>query len=324
MANTNGLEAVPWMVDGGRHTADIGRTLAFAATQGSEGVVGPTDLKISATAGTADGQVHMDVGAAVIRNRSTNAKSQSYVTRALTASHLDVGSTGASGRSDLVVVRIKDPQFPPWSPVADPTVGPYAFPEIIPGVSAGTTNAKQVAALASHSAYAVARIDIPPNKSAITQDMIKDLRQLAQMQAHRSIEIGAPTPESYLNSPLGRIWPDYRPQFWVPEWAVGATGTAILSSVGLRGGSTQGIFTMVLGSLRASNVGYDLDAPSQGGSRHTLVVAGGWQDVRSIAGTWQEVHLETRSQNDAGDLGDLVTVAGTQQIFDIQFYAKTL
>lgn len=326
MASTSGFEAVPWAVDGTKASADIARLLAYAATQGGEGIIDALDCKVSATAGQATNQVHIAPGALVIRNRSANAFAQSYVARATTATHLDVAPTGSSGRSDLVVVRIKDPQFPPYSgqTVAVPTV-----PEIIPGVPAGTTSAASLGL--NQSVYAVARLDIPPNTTNITAGMIKETRQLAQSRTHRGIEQANPTPEQALNSTAGRIWPDFRPQFYIPEWATGAVATATLSSIGLRYGSTQGFLTLVLngpaqgvGGFRANDIGYDLDAPSQGGSRHTLIVAGGWNDIRSIAGSWREIRLEARSTNTPEDTGDLWTVAGTQLQFDVEFFRQPL
>ena len=172
MANTNGFEGVPWMIGGGaRHSADVGRALAFVAAGGAEGVIQPGDWKVIPTTPSADAQVHVAVGSGAITNRSAGVLSQSYVSRALSVSDLDVSPTGGSARSDLVVVRVKDPQFPPWTPY-DPVTqlesvrgGPYAFPEIIPGVSASTVDARSLGL--PHSMLAVARIDLPAGTSAV-------------------------------------------------------------------------------------------------------------------------------------------------------------
>lgn len=185
MANTNGMEGVPWMIGGGaKHSADVGRTLAHIAAGGREGVVEPGDWKVSATTPNANAQVHVAKGAGAIRNRSANAESQSYTARALSVSDLDISLPAAAPRSDLVVLRIKDPQFAPWQPYAAGSTerqnGPYAFPEIIPGVPAGIISAAELGL--SQSLYAVARIDVPAGQSQVQQSWIKDLRQLIKAE----------------------------------------------------------------------------------------------------------------------------------------------
>lgn len=187
MANTNGFEGVAWMIGGGaKHSADVGRVLAYIACGGREGVVAPGDWKVTATAGTPDAQVHVAMGAGSIINRSGGVVSQAYTERSIAVSNLDVAPTGGSARSDLVVIRVKDPQFSPWTPY-DPVTqlaqrenGPYVFPEIISGVPAGTTDARSLGL--SHSMYAVARIDMPASKSTVLPNYIVDLRQLIKPQ----------------------------------------------------------------------------------------------------------------------------------------------
>lgn len=330
MANVSGFEGVAYAIGGGAaHSVDVFRLLAFAATGGGEGVIEPTDLKVSATVPTANNQVHISTGAAIIRNRSANAFSQSYAVRAPAVTHLDVPAAGSGGANYLVVVRIEDPQFPPWQPKANPAVGPYVIPDIVP-CAPGTTTARQLGL--SQSMIALARIDVPPNQGNITSQMIVPLRQLAQQRSKRSIEAAVPTPEDRLNSTIGRIWPDFRPKFYVPEWATGAAASGTISGVGIRGGSTQGVMTMVLdgptigvGGLRARDIGYDFDEPSQGGARHPLLIAGGWNDIRELAGREVEVRLEARSTNVPNDdLGDIWTVPGTQVRFDIEFFEAVL
>lgn len=185
MANTNGFEGVPWMVGGGaKHSADVGRLLGYLATAGSEGVVLPTDWKVTPSLPTANAQVHVGPGAGGIVNRSPGVTSQSYAARSTAVSDLDVAPTGGSARSDLVVIRIKDPQFAPWTaydPVTQATQvqnGPYAFPEIISGVAANTTDARSLGL--TQSMYAVARIDMPAGASTVQASYIKDLRKLIQ------------------------------------------------------------------------------------------------------------------------------------------------
>lgn len=166
----NGFDGVPWMVGGGaKHSANIGRVLAYAATSGGEGVIAPNDLRVSPSS-TPDAFVHVGVGAVAIPNRYGNARSESYIARASDVSDIRVGSTGSSARSDLIIARVRDPQYgmPAPASVAD---GPYIFPEIVPGVPAGIISAKALGL--AEPIYGLARIDIPANTTTITEGMIR-------------------------------------------------------------------------------------------------------------------------------------------------------
>lgn len=234
---SNGLEGVPWMIGGGsaKHSANVGRLVAYAATGGQSGVIAPGDFKVSASAPTPDGKVHMAVGAAGIVNRSSNAQSESYMTRGLLVSDLDVSPTVGSARSDLVVIRIKDPQYG-WAAPADLVNGPYGFPEIIPGVAAGTVRAEQLNL--QQAFYALARIDIPPNTSAITNSMIVDLRKLAQPHflPFNDLQVG-PTPgENMLTTDtVWKNWPSNVSSVEVPVWATHADISIELLNLGVDG-----------------------------------------------------------------------------------------
>ena len=128
----------------------------------------------------------------------------------------------------------------------------------------------------------------------------------------------------------GTVWPDFEPTIRVPSWATGASVIATLSSIGQRDGAAQGQLTAVLNGtasggvsgFRAADILYDLDAPAAGGSRHTLVVGGKWSDIRSIAGLTTTIRLEGKRINTASNPGYLVTVDGTQVIFDLIFTAQ--
>lgn len=334
MANTSAFEGVPWMVRGGKHTGDLGRVLAYAATGGSEGVVQPSDWKVSATPGTPNGTVHVSAGAGAILNRSAGGEGQSYITRSSGVSDRDVAPTGASPRSDLVVVRIKDPQFAPHQGNFTPTSvadGPYVFPEIIPGVPAGTTQASQVAALAGQSAYAVARIDMPAGKTAVQQDYIKELRQLISPRSESLmyVEQGPPNVTQQflpITDENWRQWPTNTHTLFVPAWATHFIAVASLIGVGANG-PVVGEFRAMLDSLTGAvshidknggqdSVGnveaFDVQAVVQ------LEIPTAWR------GTWRTLSMQGRRTWTSTATGQMWMGSWQQVRYEWQFYEKAL
>ena len=329
-------DPVPFFVGGGAtHSPEVARLVAYASTGAAEGIVSPGDLKVVPLS-VPGSSVRVLAGAGLIPNRAAGGTQQTYAARNVSEDVKGVTATGSgSGRNDMVIARVEDPFMPgePWADPSDPTVGPYVFTRILTNVPASAVASPEAAAayLASqgHSAIPLAGLILPSNTSTITTGMIRDLRKLARPRTQREIFMSNPTPEVAMNNELGTLWPDYRPTVTVPSWATEAYVIATLSSVGQRGGAAQGLFTAVLGGglngitgFRANNITYDLDAPVTGGSRHTLVVGGGFPDVRSIAGQTVYVQLEARKINSSLNPGYLVTVDGTQVLFDIQFFER--
>lgn len=280
MANTNGFEGVPWMIGGGaRHSADVGRLLAYLATAGGEGVVAPTDWKVTASLPSANSQVHVGPGAGGIVNRSAGVASQSYGARALSVSDLDIAPTGGSPRSDLVVVRMKDPQFAPWvayDPVTQLTQvqnGPYAFPEIISGVSASTTDARSLGL--PHSMYAVARIDMPASTTNVQTAYIKDLRKLILPKRDEDIlvSIQPPNDQRVTATSFARwITPASFPVA-IPEWATHYLAELDVTNIIHVGPNVFGNLGLFLNGTLVANSPYASEAPAATSQRVPIQMA---------------------------------------------------
>lgn len=171
------LDKTPWAIGGGAsHSVEVARLLAYASTSGAEGIVEPASLRVQAQA-TPGPSVRVAPGAALLRSRYAGAAQQTYVLRNASQTTVAVAATGsAGGRTDLVVVRVLDPQYEGQAP-ADPDAFDYSRLEIIQGVPAGTSG---VASLGlSYPAIALARITVPANTGTITSAMITDLREVA-------------------------------------------------------------------------------------------------------------------------------------------------
>lgn len=180
MADEIGFKSAAWSIDGARIDSALMRLLAYASTGGAEGIVAPGDCLVHqlAVPGT---QIEIDTGALLILNRSANVKNQTYVADGSGVTRLDVQATTASGgRSDLVIVRLEDPEHGDWGdiPPGEEPDWQYVRPIILQNVPASTTSFDQLGL--TYSAYALARIDIPASTGTITNAHITDLRKVAR------------------------------------------------------------------------------------------------------------------------------------------------
>lgn len=165
------LDTVPWMVDGGLHSAEVGRALAHLATKGKSGISQIDDFLVRAkpTAGT---EVLVGAGVAAIANTYPQQVGQSYVVRNTADEAVAITQTTGAARSDMLILRIDDPQYGGTEPDNE-ELGPYVRFAILSNVGPTATS---IPAGVGYPAIPLARIDVPAGTSAITGAMIKDLR----------------------------------------------------------------------------------------------------------------------------------------------------
>lgn len=214
-------DAVPWFVGGGaQHSPEVARLLAYAATNGAEGIVSPGDLKVTATT-VPSGSINVSTGECLIRNRAQGGAAQTYVGRNPTQDTVSVAATGSTTRSDLVIAQIEDPFMPgePWQEPEDVLNGPYIFTRVIPNVPPWATKVQDISGFAGRSAITLARIDIPANTGAITDDMIVDLRQVALPRQKRQMFVHSISQEAELKSTTDVQWFSDEIAVDIPEWA---------------------------------------------------------------------------------------------------------
>jgi hypothetical protein len=321
----NGMEGVPWMVGGGaKHSANVGRVLAYMAAGGQAGITSPGDLKVSPSA-PIDGNVHVGVGALSILNGEGNAKNEAYIGRATAVSDVPISPTGSSARSDLVVIRVRDPQYSYAAPT-DRTVGPYIFPEVVPGVPAGTVHAEQVASLLNKAVYALGRVDMPPNTTNVQGGYIADLRELAHQRykAINQLQRG-PTPSEVvaLTDTNWKNFPSNSLAVPVPFWATHADVEMMVTMV-LDGNANMDT-RISFGSLTTGTTPFDANVIPQGGNsvmqQHSVQGVG--LDVRSQAGQTITMRMQAM-RTFLGDTGTLGIGQSGQVRFRVEFYEKPL
>ncbi len=315
------MDPVAWLVGGGAmHSVEVGRTLAYAATGGAQGVISPGDMKVNQLA-TPGSSVRVVPGGAVALSQSSGAGQQSYVFRNASETVVSIAATGSgSGRSDLIVARIEDPFAPgePWTTPGDVTVGPYVFIRVISNVAPGTTTMP-----AGQTGVALARIDIPASTATITNAMITDLRYLARPRNQRAVEMNAVSASASVTAPTGIIWTDFRPLIAVPSWATDVAVIATMSGIRQNPGPCAGVYTLAFGpsganQFRAANQSYNYVATDAGSSR-VITIGGKGVIPTALRGTTCQFQIEATR---ASGTGSLTTDTGSSVIFDVVFYEK--
>lgn len=300
MANTIGFDPVPFSVDGGRHPGSLLRLLAYAATSGEKGVVQPDDCKVGPLT-TAGPQVTIATGAVVIPVQGSD--SQVYVANASGQSIMDIDPTSGAARQDMVVARVFDPEF--TSENAPPTPGDapnwqYVRPWVIKGVPAGTKTFDDLDL--PWSATELARIELPPNTTNITQGMIKDLRQIARPRSKvdQQTVTFPPGHLENLTSSSRVSWPATAARdIAVPRWAKRAVVEIMIGGIRVTEGGVWGGVRGRLGvstsqySVTTKDISYDANTPvGNNYDRQTMIIADTLTIPDQLRGTTQPFTLE--------------------------------
>ncbi|MEW1657845.1 hypothetical protein [Streptomyces sp. NPDC093707] len=310
---------VPWFVEGGaEHSSEVARLLAYAAFGGAEGVVGVGDLRVQALSAPG-AAVQVTTGACAIINRAAGAPYQAYAGRLPIGEQVPIAATGPSARSDLIVARVENPYSygETWPQPTDPKVGPYVFSRVVSGVPKTTTSVRQVRS--GDSAIALARIDLPPNTSSVTQAMITDLRSMVRPRRDRRLHTAFPSTLSRLvySDNIWKRWPmEARWDIAVPEWATRAKIVTTIAGLRLSFANVFADMQHVFAGVKGQDTVIDDDQGS-GTRRNTVVIADNMYLPAAVRGTTQSLYLQTLiSKAEAGDVG---VDAATSIVCDVEF-----
>lgn len=177
------LEMDSWAVTGAQSSARIARLQLQSGTASGNGVVDSNHLQVLEleVPGTS---VRITSGGATILGQELEFQG-SYFAFNVGDATLPISPTGSgAGRSDLVVLRVEDPNISGTSWSHDVTTDPVYYFRVIEGVSSTTTEVPP-----GTTAIPLARIDIPASTATITQDMIVDVRQLANPKRQRVLRV---------------------------------------------------------------------------------------------------------------------------------------
>lgn len=301
----------PILINGATHSAQQFRMLVRDLANGAEGITQGDDLKVTQR-GTPGGGVSVDDGSAVVRGRA-DAFQGSYAACNVGSVDVDIAATGGAGRSDMVILRIEDPDY---EGTLDPVTDEIAYFQVISGVSSSATAIPD-----SRTGVPLARIDIPASTSTITDAMITDLRQVANPRRRRSVftqspsslstGIGGSTSYSYFSTASGQM-------ISVPDWATKVIVKIDVSPIRYDLGNFWGRVGATFGSsLATQDITLD-DNQGSGARRIPAIIADTLTIPSGYRGTTQLLRVRA-SGLDAGQAGRIYVDSGTTFAYDVQF-----
>lgn len=284
-------EGVPWMVNDAEHSAEVGRVLAYAAMGQAEGVIGPSDCKVVASA-IPDGNIHIQPGAIGMLNRYAGGASQAYIGRNVGDEVKAMTPQGSgSDRYDLVAVIVEDPQYPGQpAPVSVPD-GPYLKTVVYEDVPSDTLFLSEVDA--DQTGYALALVHFDISDGTVTNSDITDLRELLMPRVQTVKQIlnsnaTAAFPGALGIAPAAASW-----SVKIPTWAAKVQLEARWSGLkytdtGAGAGSASGTARVDLGSIQTQTTQWAEDATASNKPVTGTVIVGEEKDVaEALRGTTQ-------------------------------------
>jgi hypothetical protein len=246
------LEPIPIATTGGEHTAQQFRMMVKDLARDNQGVTTGLDLKVTALT-TPGAGVQIGDGSAVIAGKVSSVQGY-YSAYNIGTDTVSVAATGGSARSDMLILRVEDPEY---EGNRDPATDPIVYFQVIPNVSSSATTVPS-----GYSAIPLARIDIPASTATITNAMIKDLRKVANPRRDRVLYpyyAADPLVEISGTSETWQTFPNLTmANIAIPSWA--ATAKIVFTNNGLRlaAGNVWGNFRFMLGTIEAAQyVGID-------------------------------------------------------------------
>jgi len=247
------LEMDSWAVTGAQSSARIARLMHQSGTASGNGVVDTGHLRVLPLE-VPGGGVRITSGGATIRGEE-QAFQGSYFAFNVGDSELSITPTGSGGgRSDLIVLRVEDPNIDgtPWG--HDVTTDPVYYFRVIEGVSSTATEPP-----AGMTAIALARIDLPASTGTVTSPRIIDVRRSAVPKSQRVLRVqrgGTMTGGEWdeagnITAPDFERWPQHDWTVTIPEWATQVQVLADWTNVFLKalapGGSNDAIGQLFVG-----------------------------------------------------------------------------
>jgi hypothetical protein len=303
----------PLLTHGGTHAARAFRMMVRDLARGSQGVTEGDDLKVKQLA-TPGAGVRVVDGSAVIRGAT--AGQGSYTQYNVGDATVPIAPTGAGARSDLVVLRVEDPEY---EGTRDPEKDEIGYFHAVSNVPSTTT-----AAPSGMTAVPLARVDLPANTTVITDSMITDVRQIANPRRERRLYTAFPGSVSALTYSDNKwhTWPAAAK--WsvpVPSWAT--TVRIVTTFAGLRL-TRANVYARMQNVLGGTLVGQDTaidDDQGSGTRRNTVVLADSIAVPAAMRGTTQILYVQTYMWK--SETGDLAVDAATSLVADVEFTEGT-
>lgn len=301
----------PMLTNGATHPAEQFRMLVRDLAAGSEGITEGDDLKVTQRS-TPGGGVTVADGSGVVKGR-VNAFQGHYAICNQGSENVDIAATGGTPRSDMLIVRVEDPQY---EGILNPETQNINYFQIIPNVSSSATAIPD-----GRTGIPLARIDIPASTSTITDAMITDLRKVANPRKSRFMDtqspsgmssgIGASTAPAYFSTAAGLSIP-------VPDWATKAIVKIDVSPIRYDLGNFWGYLSATFGgSLVVESTTLD-DNQGTGVRRIPAIIADTLTIPSAYRGTSQLLRVRAAAA-DTGQAARIYVDSGTTIVYDVQF-----
>ena len=313
-----------WAVDtpGVEHKPSDVRAQIFTAHSGESGVIAHGGGGLVATPGDST-RVRVLPCSVVAVSRYPGHVQQSYSFRVHQAVDVQIrpgASTPTSGRTDAIILRVRDRSVEGTTVPADPNSVDYWEPQVIEGVPPTTGYTEDGIAARYGISYPFVLIGlarVEANKSAVAE--INFLANAIGARQKMDTPQVVPFGRNQLIGRTGTVYQDLGPKvhFTVPPWATHATMTAIISGMALSGPSSQGqLNALALGGALNPPTPWDMDtSPSGGFTRGTYAVGGTRPIPAARRGTVQDFQLRI-SNSGTGQVGGGVN---TSILFNITF-----
>jgi hypothetical protein len=302
----------PILTNGATHSAQQFRMLVRDLARGAEGITEGDDLKVTQRSTPGAGVLIGD-GSGVIQGR-VNAFQGHYSVCNIGAIDVPIAATGASARSDMLILRVEDPEY---EGSLNPAVDQIVYPQIISNVSSSATTIPD-----GRTGIPLARIDIPASTSTITNAMIIDVRKLANPRRDRRQFLASPTSSSNLSGTANTYTYWSSVPGWtlaVPDWATTVIIRIDVGQIKYDLGNIGASFRATFGaSLVTQPVTIDENAPNGSNPWRNTIVSG---DTLTLPATYRGTSQLLRPQAACfgTNAGRLTMDASTTVIYDVEF-----
>jgi hypothetical protein len=301
----------PILVNGATHSAQQFRLLMSDLARDAEGITRGTDLKVTQRS-TPGAGVTVGSGSGVVKGR-VNTFQGHYAACNTGAFDVDIAATGGTGRSDMLILRVEDPEY---EGVVNPATGNVGYFQIISNVSSSATAIPD-----GRTGIPLARIDIPASTSTITNAMIVDLRQIANPRRQRDQFVHSPASISTAinnnNSSYSSFSTEAGWTIAVPAWASTAIITIDIAQIRYSVAQFIGLLRATFGaSLSLQTV--TLDDNQTAIRRATVFVSDKLTLPDAYRGTSQL--LRPQAAGSSGNTGTVQVDASTTFRYDVEFF----
>lgn len=299
----------PMMVHGGAHPARAMRLLLRDLARGRQGVAEASGMRVRPLE-TPGAGVRVSDGSAIVHGARPwqGAYAQTNIGDAV----VEVEPTGPFARTDLLVLRVEDPEHEGTRDLASEDIGYF---HLVTDVDRDADAAPD-----GMTALPLARITLPRYTSTITAGMISDLRRVINPRRERAVRTVAVKELAQLPGENGQwaTWPEEAA--WdldIPPWATQARIIVHFGGLRIADGRIWAQLRPRLGERSAAATVVD-DDQGTSARRITTMLADTLEIRAAERGSRQQLTVQTQQNTDYGT-GTLSVAEGAVIACEVEF-----